>query len=150
MTSCSTQTPKHNIYNVVWLLRILMIDGTYCVAILITTNASDYQHGRENLCFYFTTKGCPIGTSFQHKLTNLCTCECALELGTETQKQSLCCFKDNVFFCISLREHEGCQKSWYSFSQPCRIHLDHKDISENCIRKIGQTLFPKKKKEESN
>lgn len=90
MTSCSTQTPKHNIYNVVQLLGILMIDGTYCVAILITTNASDYQHRRENLCFYFATKDCPIGTSFQHKLTNLRTCERALELSTESQKQRPC------------------------------------------------------------
>lgn len=135
MTSCSTQTPKHNIYNVVRLLRILMIDGTYCVAILITTNASDYQRGRENLCFYFTTKGCPIGTSFQRKLTNLCTRERALELGTESKKQSLCCFKDSVFFCTSLREHESCQKRWYTQSR--RIRLDHKEISENCIRKIA-------------
>lgn len=76
-----------------------MIDGSYCVAILITTNASDYQHGRqrENLCFHFTTKGCPIGTSFQHKLTNLHACERALELGTESQKQNLCYFKNNIF-----------------------------------------------------
>lgn len=145
MTSCSTQTPKHNIYNAVWLLRILMIDGIYCVAILITTNASDYQHRRQNVCFYFTTKGCPIGTSFQHKLTNLHTRECSLELGTESQKQSLYCFKDNIFSCISLREHETCQKSWYSFSQSWRIHLDHKEVSENFIRKRAQILFPKKK-----
>lgn len=77
-----------------------MIDGTHCVAILITTNASDYQHGKENLCFYFTTKGCPIGTSFQRKLTNLCTCERALELGTGVENKASAALRTMYFFFV--------------------------------------------------
>lgn len=104
MTSCSTKTPKHNIYKPVWLLGISVIDGTYCVVISPPTNASDYQHGREKLCFY-ATRGCPVGTSFQHKLTNLCTREPALELGKESRKQSPCYTKDNMFLFVLAEEN---------------------------------------------
>lgn len=53
----------------------------------------------ERGCFYFTTRGRPVGTFFfffQNKLANLCTREHASELGRESGKQSLCYVKDNV------------------------------------------------------
>lgn len=103
----------------------------------------------ERGCFYFTTRGRPVGTFFFFSKINQQTyahVNTLQSLEERVANKASATLRTMQSFCISLREHASCQESQDTFSQSLRIRLDHKEISENCIGKIAQILFQKKKK----
>lgn len=99
----------------------------------------------EKLHFYFTTRGCPVGTSFQHKLTNLCTCEPVLELGKESRKQSLCYSKDDIFlFVLAWENMEAVKTSSILLHNPSEFILTTRKYLKTASERYHRSCFRKK------